>query len=476
MTFGTSLRTGLLAGLLAAPAAAQPAPGSLGAVTGAPGATPAARGLYLTEAADCMPCHTAPGGRPYAGGRVVQTPFGTVVSPNITPDRATGIGTWTPAEFWNAVHDGVGRNGEDLYPVMPFTSYTGMTREDADAIFAYLRTVPAVDAPDQPNGLYFPFSIRATLGVWRELFFQPGVFRPDPARSPEWNRGAYLVTALGHCGECHTPRNLLGATEPSAALQGAVVAGWFAPNLTPDLRQGLGGWSVAQIADWLRTGASRTKGTVFGPMSEVQHDSLARLTDADLHAIATYLHDEPSPALQAASAPAARRSEADRAAAALYAANCAGCHRPGGRGSPGVIPPLAGNQAVTAAAPNDVIEVLLNGLPAQGSYGAMPRFAAALDDRQIAALANYVRTAWGNQGTANATPGLVASLRAGAATGLAGTEAARALCPAINPLGQGPGQDVLGQGAAALMRGADSGDLLNRTDLLLRTLRRNNPG
>ncbi|WP_165982136.1 c-type cytochrome [Dankookia rubra] len=464
MQTGFRTRLAAILGLvLAASAAAQ---------TGAPGDDPVARGRYLAEAADCMPCHTAPGGKPFAGGLALNTPFGAVLSPNITPDVATGIGAWTDAQFRRALHDGVGRDGEDLYPVMPYTSYTRMAPEDLRAIRAYLATVAPVDAPRQPNQLGFPFNIRATLGFWRELYFRPAEFQADPARPAEWNRGAYLVTALGHCGECHTPRNLLGATEPSRSLAGAVVDGWFAPNISGDLRDGVGGWPLERIADWLRTGADASKGTSFGPMQEVVHDSLARLTRADLLAIATYLKD--SPPRQATPRVAAVR--ADPRAAALYLENCGPCHQPLGRGIPGAIPPLAGNQAVAADQPNNVVQAMLHGIPAQGGYGAMPSFAAALDDAQVAAIANYVRGAWGNQAPVAATPALVAQLRQADALAAAGTEAARALCPAISPVGAADGMAAPVAAATALMRAAERGDLANRTAVLLQDMRRANPG
>jgi mono/diheme cytochrome c family protein len=470
---------------LAAPgdAAAQAPPAAAPAPAPAPTTTPAAaapaqpsaveRGAYLALAADCMPCHTAPGGRPFAGGRALNTPFGTLVSPNITPDVATGIGGWTDDQFWRALHDGIGKKGEDLYPVMPFTSYTLMTREDALAIKAWLDTQPAVHAPRQPNGLAFPFNIRATLGFWRELYFRPRTFQPDPAKTAEWNRGAYLVTALAHCGECHTPRNLLGAMESSRALTGAVVDGWFAPNLRPDLRQGKDGWTVDQMTAWLRTGASATKGTVFGPMQEVVHDSLSKLTEADVRAIAVYLTQSPPQRQQHASAAPA----ADPHAGALYLQNCGGCHQPGGRGIPSAIPPLADNPAVQAAQPNNVIQAVLNGVPGQGTWARMPSFAAALDDAQIASIANYVRTAWGSSGGNAATPELVAQLRRNAAVTAAGTEAARRLCPAISPVGAPDALSPLMPGALSLMQSAESmGDLANRTDVLMQTMRRTHPG
>jgi mono/diheme cytochrome c family protein len=456
-----------VAGLvLAALVAAGPAPAQQAAPT-----DQATRGGYLALAADCMPCHTAPGGQPFAGGRALNTPFGTLSSPNITPDLETGIGRWSPEAFYRALHEGIRADGADLYPVMPYTSYTLISRADSDAIFAFLKTLAPVHAPRPANGLAFPFDIRATLGFWRELYFRPREFTPDPAKSAQWNRGAYLGTALGHCGECHTPRNLLGAMDSSRSLRGAVIDGWFAPDIDPkDPRSALAGWSVSQIADWLRKGGSATKGSVFGPMGEVVHDSLSRLTDDDLTALATWLSDSQAPPPPIAVPPESRE------AATLYATNCSGCHQPLGRGIPGAIPPLAGNPAVQAADPNNVIQAVLNGIPAQGSYGAMPSFAAALTDAEIATLANYVRTAWTPAGGAAATPAMVAGLRRADPLSGASTEAARQLCPAIGPFGTQPGLPALPAGAFALMRGANTADLANRADVLLADLRSANPG
>jgi mono/diheme cytochrome c family protein len=228
----------------------------------------------MERASDCMACHTQTGGTPFAGGRAIGTPFGTLYSSNITPDADTGIGSWTDDQFYAALHDGVGHGLGYLYPVMPYTSYTKMTREDVLAIKAYLFSLKPVFSPLPPNGLSFPFDIRATLFVWRELFFRPGTFVANPAHSPEWNRGAYLVEGPGHCGECHSPRNALGATETSASLSGGQVQQWVAPNISSDPLSGIGDRSIADIATFLRKGSYRTMGVAFGPMQEVVHDSL----------------------------------------------------------------------------------------------------------------------------------------------------------------------------------------------------------
>ncbi len=366
---------------VAASAQAQTAP--------TPTIPPDAYGLYMSRAADCMPCHTRPGGTPFAGGLEIDTPFGTLSTPNITPDPDTGIGRWTDDQFYAALHDGIGHAGEYLYPVMPFPSYTKMTREDVLAIKRYLFTLKPVFAPRVPSSMAFPFNVRTSLIAWRELFFTPGTFQPDPAHSADWNRGAYLVQGAGHCGACHTPRNLLGASETAERLAGGTVDQWLAPNISSDPLSGIGDRTVAQIETFLRTGANTSMGVAFGPMSEVVHDSLRYLTDADVHAIAVYLkggpdHRELDPVNKATKAELRRGS-------AIYLENCAQCHQEKGRGIPGAVPNLAGNAVVEEFQPHDIIVVILEGLNGTGTYGHMPGFAGALSDQQVSDVANYVR-------------------------------------------------------------------------------------
>lgn len=367
------------------------------------------RGEYLARAGDCISCHTAKGGAPYAGGLRMDTPFGFLLAPNITPDPETGIGTWSADDFYRALNDGVNKRDQDMYPVMPYDFYTKVTRADSDAIFAYLKSVPPVRNAVDINHLRFPFDLRWSMVAWRELYFDEGAFKPDPAQSAGWNRGAYLVEGLGHCSACHSPRNVMGAIEQDKAFTGANIDGWFALNLTDKLTTGLGEWTVDQIATYLKSGANKAKSTAFGPMAEVVHNSLQHLTDADLKAMAEYLK-----ALPANSALRTGRAEADparQAGAKLYVDNCMACHQSKGRGIPGVFPPLAGNGAVVAPSPNDIVKVVLGGIPAREGYIAMPPFAARLTDQQIADIANYVRTSWGNASTPNATAQAVKGLR-----------------------------------------------------------------
>jgi len=368
-----------------------------------------ARGAYLARAGDCVSCHTAPGGQPYAGGYKLDTPFGYLLSPNITPDAVTGIGRWTADDFWRALHQGVNQRGQDMYPVMPFDFYTRVTREDSDAIFAYLRSVPAVRNAVVVNHLRFPFNQRWSMAVWRELYFSPGSHKPDPAKSATWNRGAYLVEGLGHCSACHSPRNALGGIEKDKAYTGATIDGWFALNLTSELHTGLGSWTVEQIATYLKTGAVAGKTTALGPMALVVKNSTSQMSEADLSAMATYLKDIPANSTLRQGKPAPDPTRA--AGAALYLDHCAGCHQAGGRGMPGVFPPLAGNGVVLASDPADILKVVLQGVPAQGKYVPMPAFAGQLNDQQVADLANYLRTSWGNGAAANTTAAKAARLR-----------------------------------------------------------------
>jgi mono/diheme cytochrome c family protein len=371
--------------------------------------SPVQRGEYLARAGDCISCHTAKGGAPYAGGLRMDTPFGYLLAPNITPDPETGIGTWTADDFYRALHDGVNKRGQDMYPVMPYDFYTKVTRADSDAIFAYLKSLPPVRNSVDVNHLRFPFDLRWSMVAWRELYFDEGSYKPDPTQSAAWNRGAYLVEGLGHCSACHSPRNVMGAIEKDKAFTGATIDGWFALNLTEKMKTGLGDWTVDQITTYLKSGANKGKSTAFGPMAEVVHNSLQYLTDADLKAMAEYLKSLP-----ANSALRTGHAEADptrQAGAKLYVDNCMACHQSKGRGIPGVFPPLAGNGAIVAPLPNDIIKVVLAGIPARNGYIAMPPFAARLTDQQIADIANYVRTSWGNAAAPNATSEAVKALR-----------------------------------------------------------------
>ena len=269
------------------------------------------RGRYLTLAGDCASCHTVPGGQPFAGGRSIETPFGVVVGANITPDRETGIGAWTADQFYGAMHTGRFPDGGLIYPVMPFGSYTKVTRADSDAIFAYLRSVPPVHRPDRPTDLRFPYNNRQLILGWRTLFFNEGEYQPDPTKSAEWNRGAYLVEGLGHCAMCHSPINALGGSSESSAFEGGLIPmqNWYAPSLTSNKEAGLGEWSIEEIVDLLRNGVSQ-RGAVYGPMAEVTFNSMQYLNDADVRAMALYLKSLGQGGLPAAEVSGCRRPRA----------------------------------------------------------------------------------------------------------------------------------------------------------------------
>lgn len=372
-----------------------------------------ARGKYLARAGDCIACHTTQGGEPLAGGRVMPTPFGTIHTPNITPDKATGIGNWSGDDFWRAMHEGIDADGNYLYPAFPFPSFTRLSREDVDAIHAWLQTVKPVHRRNQPANLSFPYNMRSLMAIWRMLYFDAGTWQPDPTQSDAWNRGAYLVKGLGHCAACHSPRNWLGATDDDAALSGAMIPkqDWYAPGLGTAAGNGLAGWSQQDIADFLHTGRS-SKGIAYGPMAEVVHSSLQYLTRADVDAIATYLMQRPSTATPPSRGgflpvPVRRRRNAhlNRAMVqghAIYREHCSDCHGKRGEGHLDVYPPLAGNSSILAAKPvNAIRKVMLGGFaPATKDYPrpySMPPFIETLNDHEVALVVTYIRHAWHNR-------------------------------------------------------------------------------
>ncbi len=400
------------------------------------------RGAYIARAADCMPCHTGDPKKPYAGNLGFNTPFGTMFSVNITSDPTYGIGKWTFQDFKNAVHDGVRADGAYLYPAMPFDAYTGMSDDDLKALWAYVRRIPAIAEPRQENQLGFPFNIRLGLLAWRELFFDAAYWKPTTGKSAEWNRGSYLVEVLGHCSDCHTPRNLMGAVKAKQHFLGADIDGYWAPSID-SAKLKSDGWTKDTLIQFFTNGSVPGKTEVFGPMAEVVRESLAYLTTADRAALVTYLLDSPPPKdVPAPQAASPLPADVFQQAAKLYIDNCAPCHQAGGVGS-SVIPALVGNPAVNAAEPYNVIMAVLGGLPAGGTYGPMPSFAGRLSDQQVANLVNYVRTAWHNGGSANATPAMVSAWRATANVPNYGTQQASAFnCPQVGGAPGAPGPDA----------------------------------
>ena len=377
------------------------------------------RGEYLTHAADCVVCHTADGGTPFAGGRAFVLPFGTIYSTNITPDAETGIGSYTDANFLDAVHKGIGRGHTKLYPAMPYASYTHMSDADALAIKAYLFSIKPVHAPSPKNTLVFPFNQRSLMSIWSALFNPDRRFEPNVDRSAEWNRGAYLVEAMGHCGECHTPRNLFFALNNRQKFGGAVQAGWRAYNITADRSGGVGEWSDADLAHYLSMGHADGRGTAAGPMGEAVDASLKHLYLSDITAMVTYLRsvprvvsDLPEPRSTPAE-PALAVTGANPQGKEVYEGACAGCH--GWTGVSPVIPfaTLTGTRSVNDSTANNVAQVIIGGghrsLPVDADN--MPAFGAAYSDTEIAAVANYVTARFGVKGS-ELTAARVAKLRA----------------------------------------------------------------
>jgi mono/diheme cytochrome c family protein len=356
------------------------------------------RGRYLTSLADCAACHTDPADkRPFAGGRPIETPFGTVLGANITPDAQTGIGSWTDEEFDAALRRGRMPDGSHLYPAMPYAYFARMSKDDVLAIRAYLRTVPHVHKRVATNQLPFPFSIRSVMAVWNALYFEPGELEPASDRSPQWNRGAYLVQGPGHCGACHTPKTRLGGDEKHHPLQGYAIQGWFAPDITNDAG-GLRNWSPGDIVEYLRKGHNRFAAAA-GPMAEVVELSGSRINAGDLEAIAAYLKQTPGETSQ--SQPMDVKNPVMIAGAAIYTDLCSACHKKDGSGVAYLIPNLAGAASVSAHDPTSVLRVVINGAEsaatdAEPTAPAMPAYGWQLNDAQVAAVATYIRNSWGH--------------------------------------------------------------------------------
>ncbi|MGH8218494.1 MAG: c-type cytochrome [Steroidobacteraceae bacterium] len=368
------------------------------------------RGRALVTVGGCYSCHTAIGGAPFAGGRPIPTPFGTFYSPNITPDPVAGLGRWSAEDFWRALHAGVSRDGRSLYPTFPYTNYTRVTRADADAMFAYLKSLRPLSRANRAQEIRFPYDLRTLLAGWRLLYFKPGVYRPDPARSAQWNRGAYLVQGLGHCSACHEARNALGATRSDSGPVGGLVLDWYAPSLSSSREAGVQGWSLEEIGRLLSTGVVRGSessdrhAATMGPMAEVAHDSLQFVDPSDLDAMAVYLRSLPNetPSVQRFAPEALRGLKTiTELGRKVYADQCARCHGDRGEGRPPAGPPLAGNRVVTMPQAADPVRIVLFGGYPPGTSGnprpfGMPPFYPTLSDDQLADVLTYIRTSWGN--------------------------------------------------------------------------------
>ncbi len=359
------------------------------------------RGAYLARAGNCVGCHTLSGDAPFAGGRGVETPFGTVFAPNITPDAKTGIGRWSSSEFWRALHHGRSKDGRLLYPAFPYPSFTLITRDDSDALFAFLRSQQPVNRANTPHALRFPYGTQAALAVWRALFFRPGEWVLQAGQGAQWNRGRYLVEGLGHCAACHSARNFLGATSVNARFAGGLMPdeAWYAPSLANPKTAGVQGWQRDEVVMLLKDGVT-AQASVAGPMAEVVYSSTQYLSESDLEAMARFLQSVP---VQVHEEQEFERASSDvlRRGAKVYEDHCASCHGEEGEGVASIYPALAGNRSVTLDAPNNLIQIIRRGGFPPSTSGnprpfGMPPFRQVLSTEDIAAVATFVRQSWGN--------------------------------------------------------------------------------
>jgi alcohol dehydrogenase (quinone), cytochrome c subunit len=419
-------RTTLLAAALAILGASTAAHAQSIAQSTQSTAEPMSKGEYLARAGDCVACHSVKGGKAFAGGLRMGTPMGAIYSTNITPDPDTGIGNYSLEDFDRAVRSGVAKDGHRLYPAMPYPSYAKISDEDIKELYAFfMKEVPAVKQANKPNEIPWYLSARWPLALWNAIFAPKSGYTARQDRDATWNRGAYLVQGLGHCGACHTPRGWAfqekALDDSSAAyLQGAELDAWFAPNLRGDVRTGLGDWSQDDVAAFLKTGHN-DKGVVFGSMLDVINNSTPYLADDDLHAMAAFLKSLPATAQQAkfvyddAAAKALQSGKPQQRGAAIYLGSCASCHGVDGKGQAPFMPPLAGNAVVLDADPSSLVNLVLNGadpIVVKGVPDAyrMPQFRVQLNDEDTAEVLSFVRGAWGNDAAAVKTE-LVKTLR-----------------------------------------------------------------
>lgn len=371
---------------------------SFGPALADPSAETIARGKALTVAADCTGCHTADPAKPFAGGKRIDTPFGAIFSPNLTPDRETGLGAWSDEDFTRALRYGVAPDGSRYYPAFPYPNFTKLTRQDLLAIRAYLATLTPFRNTCPPPQLLWPLNHRVVMRAWNLLFFRPGIFEPYQQKSKQWNRGAYLVEGVAHCGGCHTPKNIFGADKRGRAYGGGSVDGWFAPRLDNAPRSGLKSWSLDDIAEYLQSGRNG-KSHADGPMAEVVVNSTSVMSDADVHAIAVYLKDLPAGAPEPAVSPPLPAEMT--AGKAVYDHACIACHEADGSGAPRIYPPLPGNANLQSNDPASTLRIILDGAQTlttarAPNTGSMPAYAKQLSDQEIAAVTNYMRNSWGN--------------------------------------------------------------------------------
>jgi mono/diheme cytochrome c family protein len=397
--------------------AAYHGPSPVGAPSELANADAAAKGAYIVRMADCEACHTAKGGMAFAGGRAFVLPFGTIYTPNLTPDPETGIGKWTDTDFLNAVHRGIAPDGSRYYPAFPYASYTLLTDADVLAIKAYFFSLKPVSQANKPNTFAFPYNQRWLMVIWAGLFNPDHRFRPVEGQSAEWNRGAYLVEAAGHCGECHTPRNLMQALDQRRKFAGGVAEGWNAYNISTDKVSGVGDWSTEELAAYLSTGHAKGRGVASGPMGEAVDLSLSSLTKSDIAAIVTYLRSVPAVATDLPKLAGPAPATAQLAAVAnpigerIFEGNCLACHAWTGAGAVVEEAQLTGVRAVNDPSADNVVQMILGGAGKPDTpHPYMPSFGRSYSDAEIAAVTNYVTARFGSA-PSRVTPGEVANLR-----------------------------------------------------------------
>ncbi|TCO74448.1 mono/diheme cytochrome c family protein [Chromatocurvus halotolerans] len=367
-----------------------------------------ARGEILARAGNCAACHTADNGEPYAGGRSISTPFGVLNTANITP-HSTGIADYTFEDFVASLREGKNASGDAMYPAHPYPFFTRMMDADLEALWTFLQTIEPIDNEVEIVQLGFPFNLRTGVAAWQAANFEPERFEPRDDKSDEWNRGAYLVQAVTHCGACHTPRNATFATDDTRHLEGSVIQGWYAPDISAGDTSVIDDWSVDEILHFLREGETDYLETSYGPMDDVVHESLAKIPEDAVRAIAVYLRDVAPEQAKEPDDPGGAGRVGD--GEGIFIANCSGCHLLSGEGMAGAAATLNNNRSITTLPPNNIIMSVLAGLPPDKDWGGMPSFINVLSNSEIAEVSNYVRTAWDNDASPNATPRLVDSLR-----------------------------------------------------------------
>lgn len=411
-----------LTGLAPAVPAANPTPSQADVVR---------RGAYLADVAHCTACHTNEGGQPFAGNDPIESPFGTMYGANITPDPATGIGTWSEKDFEGALRRGVGKGGKYLYPAMPYIEFTKISDADIHALYAYFRTVKPVKEKTKPADMKFPFGVRSGIAAWQAVYFKQGRYMDDGSQNAQWNRGAYLVQGLGHCDACHTPTNLAMAPKEGKALQGNIVDHWFAPNISGDQYSGIKDWSEADLVTYLKTGHNKKNDAAVGPMAQTIDLGLSHLDQGDLSAIAFYLKHQKVDTVSAPKAPKPVSVAEKTSGKQIYADHCESCHGADGRGVNGIAPSLVGAGSTAGAQPQTAIRSVLQGFAPAGQWGVMPSFARVFNADQVSDVVNYVRTAWGNNGGGRVNPSLVTSLARYSDLGDSAVESAL-ICPSAS--------------------------------------------